>query len=147
MSQQRNYLHKNNGSSAGGGANPRPFIRQVPDQTVHQPPGAMFVIGGLGVLAGFGANVWQMITTFTAFWTMFNPKGPISNIHAIRGKIAILLGKSITVFERERYFDPTIKHLKTRFTNVPTGRAVFDPGLEQQQRQRRQCQPEPSGSV
>jgi hypothetical protein len=81
MSQQRNYLHKSSSStssgssSAGGGAKTRPFIRQVPDQTVHQPPGAMFLIGGLGVLAGFGANVWQMITTFTAFWTMFNPKG------------------------------------------------------------------------
>src|SRR6266487_3069754 len=81
MSQQRNYLHKKHGGASGGSngqssSGPtRVFVRQMPDQTVHTPPGAMYIIGGLGVLLGFGANIWQMITTFTAFWTMFNPKG------------------------------------------------------------------------
>ena len=59
----KNFLNKKN------------FTRVLPDETVHQFPGAMFAIGGIGVLLGFGANVWQMITTFTAFWDMFNPKG------------------------------------------------------------------------
>jgi hypothetical protein len=77
---QRNYLHKKKTTSSSNASTDSPkttrtFVRQAPDQTVHQPPGAMFAIGGLGVLLGFGANVWQMITTFTAFWSMFNPRG------------------------------------------------------------------------
>src|SRR5258708_31864934 len=51
------------------------IARQLPDKTVPQRPGSMFILGGLGILFGFGANIWQLITTFTAFWTMFNPAG------------------------------------------------------------------------
>lgn len=71
------------------------LIRQIPDQTVHHPPGAMFLLGGFGVLFGFCANIWQLITTFTAFWTMFNPKGsPVDPgkqpvVFAICGLIAV----------------------------------------------------------
>jgi hypothetical protein len=72
MAQQpKNYLK--NGQP--GASKTRVLVRNLPDQTIHHPPGAMFTIGVLGVLAGIGTNVWQMITTFTAFWTMFNPKG------------------------------------------------------------------------
>jgi hypothetical protein len=79
MTQQRktyNYLNHHNTKQHNGRPGQgtgRLFARQIPDQTIHHPPGAMFVLGGLGILFGFGANLWQMMTTFTAFWTMFNP--------------------------------------------------------------------------
>jgi hypothetical protein len=47
--------------------------RQMPDATLHHPPIVMFAIGGIGTLAGTGTNVWQMITTYIAFWSMLNP--------------------------------------------------------------------------
>jgi hypothetical protein len=72
--QPRNYT-KHGKQQQAGASKTRVFVRSLPDQTVHHPPGAMFAIGGLGVLFGFGGNIWQMITTFTAFWVMFNPKG------------------------------------------------------------------------
>ena len=78
MAQQHkpyNYLNRNQQSGGPGHTKGHLFARQFPDQTVHQPPGAMFILGGLGILFGFGANIWQLITTFTAFWTMFNPAG------------------------------------------------------------------------
>ncbi len=79
-----NYLKKKSTSSGGGstgsnGAGPkqreRVFVRQAPDETVHTAPGAMYVIGGIGTFSGFAANIWQMVTTFTAFWFIFNPIG------------------------------------------------------------------------
>ncbi|MBV8822760.1 MAG: hypothetical protein JO123_08220 [Ktedonobacteraceae bacterium] len=74
--QPKNYLHKK-GQQQHGPNTTRVFVRQMPDTTIHHPPGAMFFIGGLGILAGLAANVWQFITTFTAFWTMFNPRGTV----------------------------------------------------------------------
>ncbi len=65
MSTPKNFLN----------GNKKNFTRVLPDETVHQAPGAMCIIGWLGVLLGFCGNIWQMITTFTAFWDMFNPKG------------------------------------------------------------------------
>jgi hypothetical protein len=47
---------------------------KLPDDTVHLPPIALFALGGIGVLAGLATNCWQVITTFVAFWSMFNPK-------------------------------------------------------------------------
>ena len=46
--------------------------RRLPDNTVHNPPGAMLTIGWIGVIAGFGSNVWQMLTTVFAFLLMFS---------------------------------------------------------------------------
>ena len=69
-----NYLKKkpkSSGKSSGGPT--RVFVRQAPDETVHVAPGAMYLIGGSGILLGFAANGWQVVTTFTAFWMMFNP--------------------------------------------------------------------------
>lgn len=71
--QPKNYLHKK--GQQNGPNKTRVFVRQMPDTTIHHPPGAMFLIGGVGILAGLAAIVWQSITTFTAFWIMFNPKG------------------------------------------------------------------------
>lgn len=45
--------------------------RRLPDNTVHNPPGAMLTIGWVGVAAGLGANLWQMLTTIFAFLLMF----------------------------------------------------------------------------
>lgn len=70
-----NYLKKKPSSSNNGSGQQkqRVFVRQAPDETVHTAPGAMYVIGGIGTVSGFAANIWQMITTFTAFWFIFNP--------------------------------------------------------------------------
>jgi hypothetical protein len=46
--------------------------RRLPDNTVHNPPGAMLTIGWIGVIAGVGANLWQMLTTIFAFLLMFS---------------------------------------------------------------------------
>jgi hypothetical protein len=73
--QPRNYLKKKNSHKPDPKKTHVRFGHQLPDSTVHNPPGAMFFIGGLGILAGIAANIWQFITTFTAFWQMFNPKG------------------------------------------------------------------------
>jgi hypothetical protein len=69
-----NYLHKR-APQGGQHAKSRVAVRSLPDPTIHQPPGAMFAIGGLGILAGGATNLWQMVTTFTAFWSLFNPAG------------------------------------------------------------------------
>lgn len=46
--------------------------RRLPDNTVHHPPGAMLTIGWIGVVAGGGSNIWQMITTILAFLLLFS---------------------------------------------------------------------------
>jgi hypothetical protein len=73
-----NYLKKKNkpagsAGNANGTGPKRVFVRQAPDETVHTAPGAMYIIGGIGTFSGFAANIWQMVTTFTAFWFIFNP--------------------------------------------------------------------------
>jgi hypothetical protein len=45
--------------------------RGMPDETLHQPPAAMAALGWIGVIAGVGANFWQMYTTISAIWQMF----------------------------------------------------------------------------
>ena len=109
--QAFNYLKKKksttqaggSGQSSGGGS--RVFTRQLPDDTMHHPPGAMLAIGFLGILLGLAANGWQLLTTYTAFWDMFNPNGkPInqgdyvarSTMIAIMGRMATYTGQVIT---------------------------------------------------
>lgn len=72
-----NYLNKKKPSSSNNsaGQKSRVYVRQMPDETVHTAPGAMYIIGGIGTFSGFAANIWQMVTTFTAFWFIFNPVG------------------------------------------------------------------------
>ncbi len=58
----------------------RILTQGMPDQTVHQSPGAMAVLGWIGVVAGCGANLWQMYTTISAVYQMFtagNAQPPI----------------------------------------------------------------------
>lgn len=49
----------------------RILTQGMPDQTVHESPGAMAFLGWIGVIAGGGANLWQMYTTMTAVNQMF----------------------------------------------------------------------------
>jgi hypothetical protein len=49
----------------------RLLSRGLPDETVHQPPSAMAVIGAIGVLAGVLGNLWQMGTTIDGVFQMF----------------------------------------------------------------------------
>jgi hypothetical protein len=81
--QAFNYLKKKKpstqaggaGQGSGAGGGPRVFTRQMPDNTMHHPPGALLSIGYVGILLGLAANGWQLLTTYTAFWDMFNPNG------------------------------------------------------------------------
>lgn len=78
MSQQsqqttpRDYTQRFKGSTTR--LTGKPLQDKLPDETVHLPPIALFALGGIGVLAGILTNIWQMITTFVAFWSMFNPQ-------------------------------------------------------------------------
>jgi hypothetical protein len=45
--------------------------QSLPDDTVFVPPISMFLLGGGGILVALGANVWQVFTSFSAFFTMF----------------------------------------------------------------------------
>jgi hypothetical protein len=58
--------------------------RGMPDPTMHLPPTMMFVIGGIGVVGGGAANIWQMYTTISAAYQMFtgvsSPPIDFSNI-------------------------------------------------------------------
>jgi hypothetical protein len=49
----------------------RVLSRGMPDETMHESPAAMAVIGWMGVLAGGVANLWQMYTTISAVYQMF----------------------------------------------------------------------------
>lgn len=72
--KMRNYL-----KTQGQAAQSR-FVRVIPDETIHQPPGALLILGGLGILVGLLGNLWQPLTTFLAFWGMFNPAGSPVNL-------------------------------------------------------------------
>jgi hypothetical protein len=67
----RDYTNRFKGSSKGLGG--KTLADKLPDETIHLPPIALFGLGGIGTIAGFLTNIWQMITTFVAFWSMFNP--------------------------------------------------------------------------
>jgi hypothetical protein len=80
--QQRkpfNYLHKKkekHKSSAGPSPQQnKQFSRLRPDVSIHVPPIAMYILGGLGVVFGFGANCWQWFTTFSAMMDIMTPNG------------------------------------------------------------------------
>src|SRR5260370_6234887 len=74
---QINYLNK---KKKRGGGNPPPqqnkeFTRLKPDSSIQVPPIAMYLLGGLGVVFGFGANCWQWFTTFSAMMDIMAPNG------------------------------------------------------------------------
>ena len=45
--------------------------QSLPDDTVFVPPISMFLLGGGGILVALGANIWQVFTSFSAFFSMF----------------------------------------------------------------------------
>ncbi len=61
----KNYTRKQGpgGKTASG--------QSLPDDTVFVPPISMFLLGGGGILVALGANVWQVFTSFSAFFSMF----------------------------------------------------------------------------
>ena len=64
---QTNFLTSSQQQQQKTGQKPN-VTRRLPDNTVHNPPGAMLI----GVIAGLGANLWQMLTTIFAFLLMFS---------------------------------------------------------------------------
>jgi hypothetical protein len=50
---------------------------QAPDTIVHTPPIVHYFIGGIGILFGFSANIWQIFTTWLALVSMMSPSGKI----------------------------------------------------------------------
>src|SRR5947199_166572 len=60
----KNYTHRQGtgGKTATG--------QHLPDDTVFVPPLSMFLLGGGGILVALGANVWQVFTSFSAFFSM-----------------------------------------------------------------------------
>ena len=133
MAQQqvpKDYTQRFKGST--GPKYGKPLQDKLPDETVHLPPIALFALGGIGVLAGILTNIWQMITTFVAFWSMFNPKArpfdfqrqPV--IVAICGLIAFSfqLALMFLVFR----LDKTWK--KNKAAGESTGKAARDAVVE-----------------
>jgi hypothetical protein len=49
----------------------RVLARGLPDHTIHQAPGAIGTLGVIGIVAGIGANGWQMYTTICSVYQMF----------------------------------------------------------------------------
>jgi len=77
------------------GKTTRVLSRSLPDQTVHQAPGALAVLGWLGVLAGFGSNLWQMYTTISAVYQMFTGSStPALNPGDVTFDICVLIAFS-----------------------------------------------------
>src|SRR6266516_4225768 len=64
----KNYTHRKQG---GSGAGKSAKGQSMPDDTIFVPPISMFLLGGGGILVALGANIWQVFTSFTAFFTMF----------------------------------------------------------------------------
>ncbi len=63
----KNYTSKHK----HGGGDKTTKGHSLPDDTIFVPPISMFLLGGGGILVALGANVWQVFTSFTAFFTMF----------------------------------------------------------------------------
>jgi hypothetical protein len=45
--------------------------QHAPDETIYVPPLSMFLLGFGGMLVAICATIWQVFTSFTAFFTMF----------------------------------------------------------------------------
>src|SRR5712692_4962590 len=69
----KNYTARKFGGGSGGGSGGAKTTRgqSIPDDTIFVPPVSMFLIGGGGILLALCANVWQVFTSFTAFFSMF----------------------------------------------------------------------------
>src|SRR5437879_5199239 len=87
----RNYLKRGSQSGQATQQKQSRLVRIIPDETIHNPPGALMILGGLGILAGLLGNLWQPFTTFLAFWGMFNPAGSLVDLQKQPG-IAFICG-------------------------------------------------------
>ncbi len=69
----KNYTARKFGRGSGGGSGGAKTTRgqSIPDDTIFVPPVSMFLLGGGGILLALCANVWQVFTSFIAFFSMF----------------------------------------------------------------------------
>jgi hypothetical protein len=77
-----NFTGKGGGSgtsNAGGSGRQR---AQAPDQTTHQAPGCLILLGVIVILVGTAGLIWQIFTTFSALWELLNPPGVPINYQA-----------------------------------------------------------------
>jgi hypothetical protein len=63
----------------------------APDSTVHTPPIVHYVLGGIGILFGFSANMWQVFTTIIALVSMMSPPNAKINYASLGWKLAIAI--------------------------------------------------------
>jgi hypothetical protein len=65
----RNYTHTTHARRQTTGA--ATAGQHLPDETIYVPPMSMFMLGFGGIFVAVCANIWQVFTSFTAFFTMF----------------------------------------------------------------------------
>jgi len=63
----------------------------APDTIVHTPPIVHYFIGGVGILFGFSANMWQVFTTVIALISMMSPANVPINYSSTGWKLAIAI--------------------------------------------------------
>jgi hypothetical protein len=109
MQQQQQSRHNSRAT--------RVLARGMPDETVHQTPAAMATLGWLGLLAGIGANLWQMYTTISAVYQMFTGSTmPVIDFGNITFDICFLIALS---FQLALLF--LVFRLDTRWKKQQTG--------------------------
>ncbi len=77
----------------------KPF--EADAESIHHPPWFSYSLAGIGVLCGIVANLWQIVTSVIAFFTMFAQGSvyrhldPHSQGNATAGALAVSIGMSI----------------------------------------------------
>jgi hypothetical protein len=98
----------------------RILTQGMPDENLHQPPGAMAALGAIGVLAGIGANIWQMYTTISAVWQMFTGNStPNTDFYNVTFDICFLIAFSFQFALLFLVFRINTRWKKERATGAP----------------------------
>ena len=94
---QLNYLNneasspKDEASQKKQEARTKQRMGQAPDSIVHTPPIVHYFLGGIGILFGFSANLWQVFTTIIALVSMMSPPNAKINYASLGWKLAIAI--------------------------------------------------------
>jgi hypothetical protein len=108
------------------------------NDTLFVPPGAMFLLGGIGIFVGICANLWQMYTSFSAFQHLFvggsiykgmsgsgqSPALPIVTIVCALVSVAFQQAILYLVFRIDRTWKDTKAHATGRGSDAARHTAV-----------------------